>query len=61
MNHYSTKEMNQSEYDKIKEMNNVEILEEVKIPIHLTHQTDDFGNEIDSQQYTYQVTLKISM
>ena len=53
--------MNQSEYDKIKEMDNVEILEEVKIPIHLTHQTDDFGNEIDSQQYTYQITLKISM
>ena len=53
--------MNQKEYDKIKEMNNVEILEEVKIPIHLTHQTDDFGYEIGSQQYTYQVTLKISM
>lgn len=53
--------MNQKEYDKIKEMNNVEILEEVKIPIHLTHQTDDFGNEIGSQQYTYQVTLKISI
>ena len=61
MNHYSTKEMNQSEYDKIKNMYNVEILEEIKIPIHLTHQTDYFGNEIDSQQYTYQVTLKISM
>ena len=53
--------MNQSEYDKIKNMDNVEILEEIKIQIHLTHQTDDFGNEIDSQQYTYQVTLKISM
>ena len=61
MNHYSTKEMNQSEYDKIKNMDNVEILEEIKMPIHLTHQTDDFGNEIDSQQYTYKVTLKISM
>jgi len=61
VNHYSTKEMNQNEYDKIKNMDNVEILEEIKIPIHLTHQTDDFGNEIDSQQYTYQVTLKISM
>tara|TARA_Y100000385_G_C12989373_1_gene592107 strand:- start:360 stop:545 length:186 start_codon:yes stop_codon:yes gene_type:complete len=61
VNHYERKEMNQKEYDKIKEMNNVEILEEVKIPIHLTHQTDDFGNEIGSQQYTYQVTLKISM
>jgi len=61
VNHYSTKEMNQSEYDKIKNMDNVEILEEIKIPIHLTHQTDDFGNDIDSQQYTYQVTLKISM
>ena len=61
MNHYKTTEMNQSEYDKIKEMDNVEILEETKLPIHLTHQTDDFGNEIDSQQYTYQVTLKISI
>tara|TARA_A200000159_G_scaffold108020_1_gene100785 strand:- start:392 stop:577 length:186 start_codon:yes stop_codon:yes gene_type:complete len=61
VNHYKTTEMNQSEYDKIKEMDNVEILEETKLPIHLTHQTDDFGNEIDSQQYTYQVTLKISM
>ena len=61
MNHYKTTEMNQSEYDKIKELDNVEILEETKLPIHLTHQTDDFGNEIDSQQYTYQVTLKISM
>lgn len=61
MNHYSTKEMNQSEYDKIKNMDNVEILEEKKIPIHLTHQTDDFGNEIHSQQYRYEVTLKIYM
>ena len=61
MNHYKTTEMNQSEYDKIKEMDNVEILEETKLPIHLTHQTDDFGNEIDSQQYTYQITLKISL
>jgi hypothetical protein len=61
VNHYKTTEMNQSEYDKIKEMDNVEILEEIKLPIHLTHQTDDFGNEIGSQQYTYQVTLKISM
>ena len=64
MNHYEIKEMNQvdqTEYDKIKNMDNVEIIEETKSPIHLTHQTDDFGNEIGSQQYTYQVTLKISM
>lgn len=61
MNHYKTTEIDQAEYDKIKEMDNVEILEEIKLPIHLTHQTDDFGNEIGSQQYTYQVTLKISM
>lgn len=59
MKHYKTKEIDQAEYDKIKKMNNVEIVSETKLPIHLTHQTDDFGNEIRSQQYRYEVTLKI--
>jgi len=61
VNHYKTKEIDQAEYDEIKKMDNVEIIEEIKSPIHLSHQTDDFGNEIHSQQYIYHVTLKISM
>ena len=51
-------ELNQKEYDKLCSIQCIKIIEEEKSPVHLSHQTDDFGNEISDQEYTYNVTIK---
>lgn len=52
-------ELNQSEYDELKQAKNIIIMETEKNPIHLSHQTDDFGDEINPQEFTYNVTVRI--
>lgn len=52
-------ELNQSEYNELNESKNIKILETEKNPIHLSHQTDDYGEEIYPQEFTYNVTIRI--
>lgn len=45
--------------EKIREKEGVKILLTEHHPIHNTHQTDDFGNEISEQEYMYDIVVEI--
>tara|TARA_Y100000389_G_scaffold201979_1_gene246092 strand:- start:1708 stop:1950 length:243 start_codon:yes stop_codon:yes gene_type:complete len=53
-------ELNQSEYNELNESKNINIIETQKNPIHLSHQTDNFGEEINPEEFTYNVTIRIN-
>ena len=51
--------LSSEDLEKIRNLEGVKILHTENHPIHNTHQTDDFGNEIQEQEYQYDITVEI--
>ena len=51
--------LSSEDLEKIREKEGVKILLTEHHPIHNTHQTDDFGNEISEQEYMYDIVVEI--
>ena len=51
--------LSSEDLEKIRTLEGVKLLLTEHHPIQGTHQTDDFGNEIQEQEYQYDITVEI--
>jgi len=56
---YKLSELSEDEMNQVRSCEDIKLLVTEHHPIHNTHQTDDFGNEIAPQKYTYNILIEI--